>query len=227
MTYEIYRTIFIVFTILAVVTLIIAIILFFALKIPKVVGDLTGINAKKAIENIRNQNAESADRVDDPALGHSRRIAITDKITPSGNLIRRNASGDDEGIRTTKISTQKLLEESQNSYNMAGGNETTILGQSAMNETMVLSGMSGSGNETTILSDIPQGAGETTILNEVPQAANETTILSEMPQAVSQTEMLTPEMNPAYVQQEAAYAQQSVFEIEFEITFIHTNEIIA
>ena len=227
MTYEIYRTIFIVFTILAIVTFIVGIILFFALKIPKVVGDLTGINAKKAIENIKNQNAESADRVDDPSVGHSRRIAITDKITPSGALLRKNTGGDG-GISTTKISTQKLMEENQKSYYASGGNETTVLSQAAMNETMVLSDLAGGSNETTILSNMPQGVGETTVLSEVQQPANETTILNEMPQEGNHTESLTPEMSPTYVQQTShSNVQQAVFEIEFEITYIHTNEIIA
>lgn len=186
MTYEIYRTIFIVFTILAIVTLLVAVILFFALKIPKVVGDLSGINAKKAIESIRNQNAESADRTDTPGIGLSRKIAVTGKI-----------------------STQKLMGENANAYQMSGANETTVL-----------SDLGGGGNETTILSEMPQGMNETTILSEMPQAMNETTVLSAMPTEKNNTEMLSPEKRPAY-------GQQSVFEIEFEITYIHTNEIIA
>ena len=60
MTYEIYRYIFIVAAILCGTMTITAVILFVLLKIPKVIGDLTGRTAKKAIENIRNQN-ESAD----------------------------------------------------------------------------------------------------------------------------------------------------------------------
>lgn len=54
MTYDIYRLIFIVGAISCAVMFVVSVILFITLKIPNVIGDLTGRNAKKAIENIRN-----------------------------------------------------------------------------------------------------------------------------------------------------------------------------
>ena len=62
MTYEIYRYIFFGGAALAGIMLIVAVLLFIFLHIPTVIGDLTGSNARKAIEEIRNQNASSGDK---------------------------------------------------------------------------------------------------------------------------------------------------------------------
>ena len=58
MTYEIYRYIFYGGLILSGLMLAVTVVLFFVLRIPNVIGDLTGANARKAIESIRNQNEQ-------------------------------------------------------------------------------------------------------------------------------------------------------------------------
>ena len=55
MTYEIYRYIFLGALIASGVCLAITVMLFFTMKIPKVISDLSGRTARKAIENIRLQ----------------------------------------------------------------------------------------------------------------------------------------------------------------------------
>ena len=50
MTYDIYRYIFIGGAVLAGLMLVLSIVLFIVLKIPSVIGDLSGSTAKKAIE---------------------------------------------------------------------------------------------------------------------------------------------------------------------------------
>ena len=62
MTYEIYRYIFLGGAILAGIMFAVSVLVFFLLKIPTVIGDLTGANARKAIENIRNQNESTGDK---------------------------------------------------------------------------------------------------------------------------------------------------------------------
>lgn len=170
MSYEIYRYIFYGGAILAAVMLAVTVLLFFVYKIPTVIGDLTGANARKAIENIRNQNESSGDKLYKTSQVNRERGKLTDKISPSGSLMR-DPSGILGGgaMATEKISTQELPQV----------DETTIL---ESNETTVLSS-----NETTVLDSA--GAGETTVL--------------------------TTEDVPA------------VFQIEYEITFIHTDEVIA
>lgn len=174
MTYEVYRYIFIGGAILAAIMFIISVILFIVLKIPSVIGDLSGATARKAIEDIRNQNENTGDKTYKSSAVNKERGKLTDKISPSGNLIKNPSGGIWGAMATEKISTQKLAEDASN--------ETTVLGS----------------NETTVLSG---GVGETTLLDSMP-GMNETTLLS-------------PSMMPV-----------GIFEIEYELTFIHTDEVI-
>ena len=175
MTYEICRYIFLGGLIGCGVFFAIAVILFFTLNIPKVISDLSGRTARKAIENIRMQNEQSGDKTYQSSAVNLERGKLTDKISKSGRLIPRNATPFGTGVITEKISTQKL--------DTAG-------------ETDVLTDVLTVTEETTVLSE---PAGETTVLT---QPAGETTVL--MPQ------------------EEA----QQAFTVEYEITFIHTSEVI-
>lgn len=144
MTYEIYRYIFIGAAIAAGVMLAVTLILFFVLKIPGVIGDLSGRTARKAIADIRNHNMSA--NTDNIGSGK-----LTDKITASGRLMeRRDSSGNKY---TDKISTEKLIEQNK----LSGNNETTLLNNG--NETTVLN----AGNETTVLDSY--SSGQTVILN--------------------------------------------------------------
>jgi Sec-independent protein translocase protein TatA len=165
MTYDIYRLIFIVGSIACAVMFVVSVILFITLKIPNVIGDLTGRNAKKAIENIRKQNEASGGKAYKASAVNLERGRLTDKMTPSGNLQRRGITSG-FGVHTEKISTMKL--EQQASVGMDTDNES--------NETMVLE--QNYSNETTVLS--PQNVGETTVLSShMPQNPSETTVLNQ------------------------------------------------
>lgn len=162
MTYDIYRYIFYGGTALAVIMLIISVVLFFVYKIPSVIGDLTGSTAKKAIEDIRNQNESTGNKVYKTSQVNRERGKLTDKISPSGSLLRNPTDAIGGAMATEKISTQELPPESY---------ETTVL-----------------------------------------EASNETTVLE---QNATETTVLTPILDTVQ------------FVIEYDITYIHTNEIIA
>ncbi len=164
MSYEIYRYIFIGAAILCGAMIVTSILLFILLKIPKVVGDLTGRTARKAIENIRTQNESSGDKTYRSSLVNQERGKLTDKISPSGRLIRNPTDLLGGAMATEKIGTQHLVSD----------------------ETAVLD----SGDETTVLT------------GELESSGNETTLLSQ------------------------TVISDNVFEIEYEITYIHTNEVI-
>jgi len=189
MTYEVYRYIFIGGAILAAIFFIISLILFFVLKIPSVIGDLSGATARKAIEDIRNQNESTGEKTYKSSLVNRERGKLTDKISPSGNLIKNPSGGIWGAMSTEKISTQKLSSDAVNETTVLGSNETTLLSV---------------GNETTVL-----GSNETTVLN-----GSQTTLVDNMP-AMNETSLLSPDMMPS-----------GIFEIEYEITFIHTTEVI-
>ena len=174
MSYEMYRYIFLGALIACGIFFVIAVILFFTLKIPKVISDLTGRTARKAIENIRMQNEQSGDKTYQSSAVNLERGKLTDKISRSGRLVPRNATPFGTGVITEKISTMKLDQP-------AG--ETDVL--TATEETSVLA----------------SPAGETEVLT---------------PPVAGETEVLAPTEQPA-----------QAFTIEYEITFIHTSEVIA
>lgn len=193
--YDTFRLIFLIAAILCAVMFVVTIVLFIVLKIPKVISDLSGATARKAIKNIREQNERSGNKNYKVSAVNRDRGMLTDKISQSGNIIKaRNGLG--FGVATTKISTQQLAPDD--------ATQTTVLSTAA--ETSVLS----SEHETTVLS----GYGETSVL----QPVDETSVL----QAVNETSVLDSSMMP----QMAAQHQDAVFTIEFEITYIHTNEVI-
>ena len=123
----------------------VSILLFFLLRIPKVINDLSGRTARKAIDDIRRQNEESGDKSYQSSAVNLERGKLTDKISKSGRLIPKRSDAFGTGVITEKISTGRL----------DGAGETTLLDTAG--ETTLLD----AGNETTLLSS----AGETAILS--------------------------------------------------------------
>ncbi len=154
MTYEMYRNVFFGLAVACGGMAVVCGILFFAWKIPGVIGDLTGHTAKKAIADIRKQNEASGDKRYQSSAVNLQRGKLTDKITDSGRLLRRD---------TAPFGT---------------GTVTEQLDCSEQQDTVVT-------DETTVLTD----AGKSTPYSGVPTTA--------------------------------------VFEVEQEITFLHTDEVIA
>ena len=164
MTYDTYRYLFLGSLLGCILFLVLAVVLFFVLQIPRVISDLTGRTAKKAIAHIRMQNEMSGDKAYQTSAVNMQRGKLTDKISQSGRLVPRAAATYGTAFITEKISTQQL--------DAADG--TDVLSYDAVGETDVLS----------------SPAGETAVLAPMEQPAQ-------------------------------------VFAVEYEITFIHTNEVIA
>ncbi len=152
MSVELLQTLSVVAYVIAGVLLLVAIALFFLLNIPKLYGDLTGKNARKAIESIRQQNEGAI-------------TAKTAKGSKKSSAL--SASPTTGSFKTEKFSTTKLME-SQETTILAQPNETTVLSQPA-SETTLLSAAASA--ETTILPQ-QQPFGETAQLsNAAPVAA--------------------------------------------------------
>ena len=176
MTYDVYRYIFIGAAILCGIMFVVSVLVFIFLKIPKVISDLTGATARKAIKNIREQNEASGDKAYKVSAFNEARGKLTDKISPSGNVVHQYQA-QMRGIDTTKIDTQELRVDE-------AANQTSVLDQY---------------NETSLLSN--DGVGETSVLTAPEQTYGETSVLSPVVADVT-------------------------FCVEFEITYIHTNEVI-
>lgn len=199
MTYEIYNYIFIGAAIASGILLVVSIVLFFLLDIPKVIGDLTGSNAKKGIENIRKQNEATGDKSYKSSSVNLKRGRITDKISNSGRVEKPSSGAFGVG-GTAKIAGRNPVQQPPKAAPAEG---TMVLENN--NATMVLDNE----NATMVLGG---GASEmqTTLLSAPAAAASETTMLSQQPaQAVV-----------------APIQPQIAFEVEIEITYIHTNVTI-
>ena len=175
MTYEMYRYLSLGAAIACAIMVVVSVVLFITLKIPKVIGDLTGRTARKAIEDIRKQNEQSGEKVYRSSSVNLRRGKLTDKISSSGRIEAKHTTPFGTGVITEKISTQQLPVIENSSV-------TTILEE---------------GNETTVLTQAPNVA-------PIPNICTETTVLQHWEE----------ENNRSFV-------------IEYEITFIHTDEVIS
>lgn len=137
MSVELLQMLSLVSYIVAGVLFLLAVALFFLLSIPRVFGDITGANARKAIENIRQQNEGSGDKAYKPSPVNAVRGKITDKISPSGKIERKTGNFG-VAVETAKLSTAQLAREAQETKLLNDDqNETTVLNNPA-NETTVL-----------------------------------------------------------------------------------------
>lgn len=136
MTYETYRIIFIAGAVACGVMLAVSVLLFFLLKVPHLIGDLSGSTARKAIRGIREKNASTGDKVFRSSPVNAARGRLTDRMTPSGRIIQRSPTPYGPGAITSKISTQELLQEQ-------AADATTLLAENQMPQE----------GETTLLSE--------------------------------------------------------------------------
>ena len=202
MTYDVYRYIFIGAAILCGIMFVVSVLVFIFLNIPKVISDLSGVTAKRAIKQIREQNEASGDKSYKVSAFNEARGKLTDKISPSGNVIAQYQA-QMRGIDTTKIATQELSGEQSS--------ETTVLGASA--ETSVL----GASAETSVL-----GGAVTSVLTSEP--------VTQMPEPAAMGETAVLSAEPAELGQTSALSQSdavdTTFSVDYEITYVHSDEII-
>ncbi len=121
------------------------VLLFFILKIPRLIEDMTGVTARRAIEDIRRQNEGGGRSGNHTAVKRKVRGSHTDKISSSGRL--RYTSGEKPGTVTAKRVSTGLTE------HMRGGmaEETTLLMQGGMAEETALLMQGGMAEETSLL----------------------------------------------------------------------------
>ncbi|MBR5233165.1 MAG: hypothetical protein IKW03_03040 [Clostridia bacterium] len=196
---QLLQTLSLVSFILAGVFLLISIALFFLFDIIRVVGDISGSTARKAIENIRQQNEESGDKAYKPSHVNMERGKVTDKISPSGRIQPQS------NPLTVATGTSKLEHgDVQPTQQMPVSAETTVLNNTSAEQITA--------SETTVLSDFnmnQNATSETTVLsdfsaNEYQNAGAETTVLSGF--------------NPN--------ASAASFSVDYEIGFCGSSEII-
>lgn len=122
------------------VSLAVAAALFFAFKIPRVYGELSGRSARKSLEKLRSENESSAAKF----YGNSGKVSRTEELTAHMSA--------EKGVGAEK--TELLPEE--------GSESTTLLSEGESGEP---SGMQTEGSEsTTLLTE--EGSESTTLLSD-------------------------------------------------------------
>ena len=181
MSVELLQTLSLISYLLAGILFLVAVALFFLLQVPKLFGDITGSNARKAIENIRQQNESTGDKAYKPSKVNAQRGKVTDKMTASGKLAPPRDTGMGVSMQTAKLKGMPA----EATTVLQPAEETTLLGS---NETTVLQPET-TGNETTVLSQPAPTAAETTLLTPSMPSGGETTVLSpaDLPAAPAPT----------------------------------------
>lgn len=123
---------------LAIVMFIASILLFIKLRIYKVVGDITGITAKKAIKEIRENNLKSGVKTYKTSRINSERGKVTERIQSLQQIAVSENDMDPKEI------TEELTSEETTLLQNPGGQETTLLQNPEVE---------GYSNETTVLSE--------------------------------------------------------------------------
>lgn len=180
--------------IVAALFLIAAIVLFFVLKIPAVVGDLTGSTARKAIESIRqqNENAANADKNKNPTVSPT--YSEMNKTSATSRMKKK--SGAAPGA-TMKMATNELTNQAMAAAEAA--NATTVLAADQLP-------MEDSGATTVLTADqLPvEDSGATTVLtaDQLPmEDSGATTVLTadQLPMGDSgATTVLTQDQLPGF-----------------------------
>ena len=194
---------------LLVIFLITAVVLFFTLKIPKVIGDLTGSNAKKGISRLRSgvkcsTNVEKREQQKYYTRSEGK-ITVHQSVSDSVSVVEdvRKQANDEP----TKVLAGAKKEIQDNT-----GEETTTLLTAQKNEeelTMVLTGDMSS-------HDSEQSENITAVLKVEDEA---TEVLSVEEQA---TEVLTEESDDAST---TVLARNNI-EVIYDIVVVHTDEFI-
>ena len=222
MSYDTYRLIFIGAAIACGVMFLVSVTLFFVFKIPNIIGNLTGRNAKKAIEDIKRQNESYA--YSDKANALNGKKKITEKISTArldnmGETTVLGYNGEDE---TTVLGNSGTDETTVLGNN--GTDETTVLGYSGEDEITVL-GNNGT-DETTVLGN--NGEDKTTVLGN--NGTDETTVLGNNGEDETTVLGNNGEDETIVLGYSGELPKQMMSDAEFivteEIRFIHTKEWI-
>lgn len=137
MSVEVLQLLSLIAYVVAGIFLIISIVLFFVLDVRKLVGDISGATARKAIEDIRRQNEQSGDKAYKPSHVNMARGRLTDKISPSGRILQAgshlNGSPGTQKFNTVEL-TAAAGETVVLTTELEGANETTVLYQAPEQE---------------------------------------------------------------------------------------------
>lgn len=121
----------------AVVCLILAVILFIKFKTPTVIGDLSGKNAKKAIQQMRETNSQKGNPAFKPGKKNEKHKKLTEELTFKKKENVTEAIRPETGLLKETMAAESSSDETE----LLVSEETAILGnvtESLENETEIL-----------------------------------------------------------------------------------------
>lgn len=117
MTYEVYRYISTGTMIAAIVFFIISLILFFAFRIPKVIGELSGRTARKAIQSLRQKTEQSmmeaeinTQKISTEVLQDNARASF-EEVSNETTVLSAADSGQTTQLETSEVMKSSLQQE--------------------------------------------------------------------------------------------------------------------
>lgn len=175
LTYEQFNFIFIFGLVLAGIFLVVSVILLFVLKIPAVIGDLSGATARKAISEIRDGNYINKNR---SVSANKNRTKITEKMTDTSKLSKPKTDRLIVGVTTAGLKSEQLGEKT-NVIDTASTETSVLINENTVPDFYNNEGTIVSDNvyteQTTVLSD------ETSVLcNNVPVNVSDFRIRAEI-----------------------------------------------
>lgn len=134
-----FKIISIVLFVLALVCLAFGVFAFIAFKIPTIVGDLTGRNARKSIEQMRKENEKGGKKSYRPHPVASARGTITEPIVVTSREMNQTDRGQPTDVLEDENATEKLNYNETGTEILNGGTEVLSEEsiQSALNEKTV------------------------------------------------------------------------------------------
>lgn len=183
--------------IVALVMLAITVILFFALKIPQVFGELSGRTQRKAIEDMKNINSNETEQ-DNNLDYYKDAVGRTDKLPSQQYEVKQRPPV--AGVQKTDVITDNQ-----------GSNKTSIINE----QTTVLE----QGNsKTTVLN---QQISNTTILT--PQLNQAVSVSNSSYDINNQTDVISPNVTPDVMSNNYS----TNYGLLYELTFMESTEIIS
>ena len=150
------------------ILIVVTVILFFVFKIPQLVRDITGVTARRAIEDIRRQNEEDGKGGSHVVMRKRGWSHHTGQMTPSGKMqdMFNGTSGPSGAKKSEKIGMTGAMVKKKAKGTIVPvqegiGEGTTVLAQGKIGEeTTILAG-------TTVLHQMPQEVAQQTSIQKV------------------------------------------------------------
>ncbi|NMA79213.1 MAG: hypothetical protein GX967_01050 [Clostridiales bacterium] len=143
--FQTYKLVFLISVIVCIIFLIISLIMFIRFNIPKIIGNITGITAKRAVKRMREENKNREAKAGNVAQFKEEGAKTTQKFKPINNVKMAPALSGGRQIVTARLDS--------NNFNTANSMKpmyvTTILGNS--NEEYATCVLNENGNDNFII----------------------------------------------------------------------------